>query len=325
MIKLTIAIPTYNRPKQIINLLERFIDYRIEYSKQIIFDIIILDNSDNNITLQDFNDKISIKYDWIKYYKNDKNLGFDLNILNCYLNATGEYIWLFGDDDIPEYNCFDFIKIALSNKPSLLLLPFRQPLSLKTPQYNENQIFNQLECVKTITINTKITSFIIKNVTINHQSLLKYNNTGWMHLIISFEVLSNIGNHVQTLNQFCARPISDSDIKSLDWVPSAFINFDKLLTHPYLKDVKNNIDILKIWNDNYLSGLTLTCWGSSGAWNTRSVSKSDYIKFGKNYPFKTVLFLKPRYFLYWILVRLNFTKYFLNHFYNLSKKSGYEH
>jgi hypothetical protein len=324
MTQLTIAIPTYNREIQIINLLKHFIENKSKYTKFIIFDIVILDNSTNPQSSNLIKNSIPNDIDWIEYYKNEKNIGFDLNILNCYLKSKGDYIWIFGDDDFPEINCFEYIKAGLFEKPDVLLLPFRQPLSLKKPQYDVCFINNQLDCITTITLNTKITSFVLKNISIDQNYLSKFNHTGWMHLILAFEILHKSKNNLSTINMFCARALSDKDVKSLDWVPSAFINFDKLLLHPYVSSIKNNSKIKKIWNDNYLSGITLTCWGASGSWLTRGVTKQDYILFGKNYPFKIILISKPRYFFYWLLIKFNLSSLFLKHFNKLSLKSGYE-
>jgi len=35
----------------------------------------------------------------IRYIRNETNLGADRNILQCFLEATGNYVWLFSDDD----------------------------------------------------------------------------------------------------------------------------------------------------------------------------------------------------------------------------------
>ena len=176
-----------------------------------------------------------------------------------------------------------------------------------------------------VTYNTKITSFVIKRIVINYEKLIKYDLTGWMHLIIAFEVLQNsIQNKVISINEFCARALSDNDIKSMDWVPSAFLNFDRLLTHEYFHKYKKEKKIIQRCNDNYLSGIILTCWGASGAWKVRGVSILDYINFGKSYPFRNVLLKKPRYFFYWIILKSNLSKYFVSHFNHISKTAGYD-
>jgi hypothetical protein len=217
----------------------------------------------------------------------------------------------------------------LINEPDILLLPFRQPLSLTTPQYQKDEFIEvtnkSIENILKVTHNSKITSFVVKNVNVDYDQLIKYDLTGWMHLIISFEILQNsVNNTVISINKFCARALSDKDIKSMDWVPSAFLNFDKLLVHPYLKKYLNKKEVKNRWDDNYLSGIILTCWGASGAWKVRGVTKLDYINFGKAYPFKKMLFKKPRYFCYWLILKLNISKLFLNHFNHISKLSGYD-
>ena len=329
-VKLTIAIPTYNRLNQIINLIKHFIENRNTYALLQDFNILIFDNS-TNTELVDYISKsgLIIDKEWITYKKNYSNVGFDINILNLYVSAQSDYVWFFGDDDFPEDNCFRFIADGLSYDPDILLLPFRQPLSLTNPQYQKDDFIetseSSIDNILKITHNSKITSFIIKKVEINYENLLKYDLSGWMHLIIAFEILLNSKNNkVISINKFCARALSDNDIKSMDWVPTAFISFDKLLVHKYLQNHLKDKRIINRWNDNYLSGIILTCWGASGAWEVRGVTKLDYINFGKSYPFKNMLLKKPRYFCYWLILKLNFSNIFISHFKHISLLSGYE-
>jgi glycosyltransferase involved in cell wall biosynthesis len=37
----------------------------------------------------------------LKYCRNETNVGADGNFIRCYEAARGEYVWIFGDDDIP--------------------------------------------------------------------------------------------------------------------------------------------------------------------------------------------------------------------------------
>jgi hypothetical protein len=327
---ITIAIPTYNRFNQIINLIKHFIENREIYLANLNFDLLIYDNS-TNLELNDFlnNSNLISDHQWINYNKNEKNIGFDLNILKLYSNASSEFVWFFGDDDFPELNCFQHIKEGLSHNPDILLLPFRQPLSLLTPQYQKDEFIEtsniSFDNILKITHNSKITSFVVRKINLISDDLIYYDLTGWMHLILAFEILSkSTNNKVISLNKFCARALSDNDIKSMDWVPSAFLNFDKLLSHEYLKKHLKNQKIIDRWNDNYLSGIILTCWGASGAWKVRGVTMLDYINFGKSYPFRNVLFKKPRYFFYWLLLKVKLSKLFISHFIHISKLSGYE-
>lgn len=87
---LTIAIPTYNRPgslRDIILKLESLID-----NNQI--EINVHDNSNKQI--QALN---RITCGNVNYFANSNNVGYAGNIKKCIENASGKYIWLLSDDD----------------------------------------------------------------------------------------------------------------------------------------------------------------------------------------------------------------------------------
>jgi len=93
---LTISIPTYNRAI----FLERSLH---SICKQLNSEIpIIIKVFDNNSTdntheiVKSFMDK----YPQISYTKNERNIGPDLNIGQCYYLSKTKYTWVFGDDDI---------------------------------------------------------------------------------------------------------------------------------------------------------------------------------------------------------------------------------
>lgn len=66
------------------------------YESQI--EIIISNNASTDDTA-DIISSFQIKYPWIKYHRNDENIGGDPNIYLVATKASGEYIWIFGDDD----------------------------------------------------------------------------------------------------------------------------------------------------------------------------------------------------------------------------------
>lgn len=90
---LTIAIPTYNRPKTLKQALDMISEQYDESIEVLICD----DSTDDNVhnVVIDSQKKIPIRY-----IKNNTNLGFDRNFLQCFKEAKGKYVLLMGDDDI---------------------------------------------------------------------------------------------------------------------------------------------------------------------------------------------------------------------------------
>lgn len=92
-VKLTIAIPTYNRCellRQTLNSVISQINPNIE--------ILVSDNGSSDET-EDMMKEYCKNHN-VCYYRNDTNLGMDNNFLKCLKNSNGEYIHLLSDDDI---------------------------------------------------------------------------------------------------------------------------------------------------------------------------------------------------------------------------------
>ena len=90
---LTIAIPTYNRPEKTRRALEAI---AAQYDERV--EILICDDSTTNDTakvVHDLQKKIPINY-----IKNEINLGYDKNFIQCFRKAFGKYVLLMGDDDL---------------------------------------------------------------------------------------------------------------------------------------------------------------------------------------------------------------------------------
>lgn len=95
--KLSICIPTYNRKEYLEKLLINIEEEITEEIKKDV-EVCINDNYSNDGTeelVRYYATKLKIKY-----RKNDKNLGADLNYLKVVELATGEYCWFIGSDDL---------------------------------------------------------------------------------------------------------------------------------------------------------------------------------------------------------------------------------
>ena len=92
---LTIAIPTYNRKKYIERAINSIINQCFEIDANQL-EILVSDNCSNDGTKE----MIERNYPNIIYSCNDKNLGYDLNLLKCYSMAAGKFILSLGSDDI---------------------------------------------------------------------------------------------------------------------------------------------------------------------------------------------------------------------------------
>jgi glycosyltransferase involved in cell wall biosynthesis len=93
---LTIAIPTFNRAKFLLELLNSLYS---QVASQSNVELLISDNASPDETpslIREFLNR-GLK---IRYLRNELDIGPDANFLQCFNQATGKYIWLIGDDDL---------------------------------------------------------------------------------------------------------------------------------------------------------------------------------------------------------------------------------
>ena len=90
---ISICIPTYNRPDNLINCLNSL---SLQTNKN--FEVCISDNGSNQDMekiIEPYKNKLKIKYS-----KNEENLGAALNFLKVASMSESDFIWFLGDDDL---------------------------------------------------------------------------------------------------------------------------------------------------------------------------------------------------------------------------------
>ena len=93
---LTLAIPSYNRSANLALLL-RMIAPQLAELPQI--ELIVSDNASPDDTEQVM--QVFLREGLrCRYIRNETNIGADPNFLQCYDQAKGKYVWIFGDDDV---------------------------------------------------------------------------------------------------------------------------------------------------------------------------------------------------------------------------------
>ena len=93
---LTIAIPTYNRSRFLALLLEILSPQLVDESR---VELVVSDNASEDETAGVVESFRARGMD-IAYFRNEVNVGADANFVRCFELARGEYVWIFGDDDI---------------------------------------------------------------------------------------------------------------------------------------------------------------------------------------------------------------------------------
>lgn len=120
IITLSICIPTYNRAGLLCKTMEAF----VPQTRDKTVEIVISDNASNDNT-QSMVAALQKQWSVIKYFRNQENIGLDLNALTCVQRARGTYCWLCSDDDIPLPGTVERILVAIKRySPPFLYLHF---------------------------------------------------------------------------------------------------------------------------------------------------------------------------------------------------------
>jgi GT2 family glycosyltransferase len=97
-LKISVLIPTYNRPEYLREALKSVLGQSLKSYEVIVAD----DNPNEEINKKNFEvvEEFAKDYPFIKYHKNEKNLGLAGNYKNLFYLASGNLIHFLGDDDI---------------------------------------------------------------------------------------------------------------------------------------------------------------------------------------------------------------------------------
>ena len=115
MMRLSICIPTYNRIRFLKELLPSVLG-QIDMGG---VELVVSDNASTDGTGDYLR---TLNHPCLRWWTNDSNIGGDRNFLKCVSEARGEYVWLFGDDDImPNDAVGRVVEFLRKNKPALLV------------------------------------------------------------------------------------------------------------------------------------------------------------------------------------------------------------
>ena len=260
---LTIAIPTYNRAKSLKELIHILL---AEESTEFI-EILISDNNSEDDTKEVVTSFSSTEIYCIEYYKNETNIGFDGNVLNCYKKAKGRFIWFLSDDDRFETDVFRIlIPLLKSEDPSLLALRSNSPTIRNVAEYIEtdlvpynvtgikfyftpnriNLILNERQRLAAVLMTSQISHCLVKNLKLNNINL---DSGGLMHSqIANFTLLAE--NRFVVVNNILIRP-GEKEYLSTWFMESALFGCRILYSLPQMQFSKENLKIVSCRTANF--------------------------------------------------------------------------
>lgn len=240
-ILLTIGIPVYNGEAFVEDTIKS-IQIPKEFQNKV--EILVSDNCSTDGTAE-----IVKKHSFIKYSKNNENIGYDRNIQNIFLNASGKYVWTIAADDVIIVD--DALEkiinlIEANSKLALIHIGGNPELIYEYSHYKGEDFFN----------NSKFQSGGVSSNIIERQIWLNsdpasFFDSGWIH----FGVIMNIANRFESIvtkdKLIDENPRSASLNKSWDSKGSSLVvmlNLIKIFANMenlnYSKDVQNSAKML---------------------------------------------------------------------------------
>lgn len=137
---LSICIPTYNRAEKLQQCLENIICQFKNDGIENLIEVVISDNASIDNTTEIVK-KFQESFNNIKYFRNEKNIGMDENIINSVVKANGKYCWHIGDDDFIQNGVLEFLVDFLSKKEvALLTVNFHPFIDIRKSLEKDNNI-----------------------------------------------------------------------------------------------------------------------------------------------------------------------------------------
>lgn len=97
---LSIVIPAYDRPGPLRLALDTFVS-QIEGRFESDVEIVVTDDASPRNAIG-FVEEYAQRHRYIRFNRLNDNIGLERNLIKCTVGATGEFLWIFGDDDYLE-------------------------------------------------------------------------------------------------------------------------------------------------------------------------------------------------------------------------------
>ena len=202
-VKLTVAIPTYNRSEYLPKALDSVLQ-QINVNNIGMLEVLISDNNSTDNTVEVVNRYIEKYPDVITYHKNPENIGFDRNIDMLFKKAKGEYVWILSDDDALSNTAISDV-VGIVSKYGKLSVIFTNYLECDVRLKERNSrvrvdIKSDVLCesgdefiANSHFLFGLISSLIIKRDAWNHVDVGRYFDSSWVFIGALFEILSKNG------------------------------------------------------------------------------------------------------------------------------------
>jgi glycosyltransferase involved in cell wall biosynthesis len=192
--KLTVAIPTYNRNNILIENIKHLLPQLKEDCE-----LLIIDNASDVPIELTLNSLLSTYTVFKKrVIRNKYNIGGSANVLRCFELCETEWLWCLGDDDLIVENAVELIRTTLIKHPEAIFLNYTVPNIIRKKTIINNTLKEFIESIDhygtLLCISASIFNFraLIKHLKIGYQ--YAYSNAP--HIAILLSELVNGGKTV---------------------------------------------------------------------------------------------------------------------------------
>lgn len=199
---LTVAIPTYNGAVTIARTLESVLSQAVKG-----VEVIVCDNCSTDSTAAVVNDWMA-RYPVLKYFGNEKNVGYDRNVDLCMRRASGKFVWLLGDDDLILPGGINSLLEAINAAPDSGVIYADCPHPIKLSPDAGGVCMNGDDFLDRIRFkNGFVSTNVFSRKLWAAVDLSRYIDTGWIHVGFLIEALPLAPSYV--VNSFCVDYIRD--------------------------------------------------------------------------------------------------------------------
>jgi glycosyltransferase involved in cell wall biosynthesis len=257
---LTIAIPTYNRSTFLNNQIKNLIYIIEDNFFELQIELLILNNNSEDETDQIVIEYIK-QYSFIKYIKNEFNIGLIGNYKKAFQNSNGKFTWVLGDDDTFEENLVLELLNLIKNNANLSFVHINQKIfDYKTNNYISQNLYGNLNSTNNL-LNLNLINelfmrahsggfmFISANVVRTSVANTYIKKLGFFKNYLSFPLVLNTSIAEQGLFHYISEPKVVCVYNSHSWVDRISnlycVELPKILFYLYFKKIINKEVFLK--------------------------------------------------------------------------------
>ncbi|MFL5580736.1 MAG: glycosyltransferase family 2 protein [Gemmatimonadaceae bacterium] len=237
---LTIAIPTYNRADKLERLLKILDGELAAEPLRHRVRVLVGDNASSDQTPA-VCERMGRGALALRCIRHPENLRFDGNLRALYRAADTDYVWFFGDDDLPLAGAVARVLDAIDRaSPDIVLSSFVQPLGSTARQFDFAEPLHlerdPRRIARHVVKYTKLSIYTLRRLDFSDaewRHIDRVMEMGWMYIALAFAVLERSSRPSVAIY---SEPLAscDEDVDQIAYVPIALLHMDVPVNTPFV-------------------------------------------------------------------------------------------